>query len=199
MASPTNSLETSLNNTGFTPDANEEETASSAAAETAETEESTSEETAEETREEGAEEGSEESTSSETAEGDEAAAEEEQPQGYDLMLPNQQLKNYPDELYQLAAKKFGVDAALLENKSVKDLLKGKINADIEIRNLRDRMDTGAEEDEAVAEDEEQPARAAAEPVAISPEQQLQATLNLLRHGPDGNTPIITREGSKLYA
>src|SRR6266446_3528961 len=118
---PTNTLETSLNNVGFTPDANEEDTASSTAVAAEEADSSTEEvatETAEETRE-GAEETSSEETS-ETSEGDEPATEEEeQPQGYDLMLPNQQLKNYPDELYQLAAKKFGVDPSLLENKSIK--------------------------------------------------------------------------------
>src|SRR5882762_2514301 len=99
---PTNTLETSLNNVGFTPDANEEDTASSTAVATEEaenTDQVSTEETAEDTREEGTEEGSEESTSE--TEGDESATEEEQPQGYDLMLPNQQLKNYPDELYQL--------------------------------------------------------------------------------------------------
>lgn len=198
-----NPLETSLANVGFTADANEDETASSTAVATEEpetAEETATEETAEETREEGSEETSEEATS-ETSEEDTEATEEEQPQGYDLMLPNQQLKNYPDELYQLAAKKFGVDQTLLEHKSVKDLLKGKIDADIDNRNLRDRLDTGAEDDDdTIVDEEEAPAAARAERTeTVTPQRQLEATYNLLRGGLDGNTPIVTKEGAKLYS
>jgi len=195
-------LETSLKNVGFTPDANEEDTASSTTVATEEpetTEEVSTEETAEETREQGAEETSEE-TSETSEEGDETATEEEeQAQGYDLMLPNQQLKNYPDELYQLAAKKFGVDPSLLENKSIKDLLKGKINADIEVRNLHDRLDTGAEDEETVVDEPEETRAAPERTETITPQRQLEATYNLLRGGLDGNTPIVTKDGAKLYS
>src|SRR6267142_3262050 len=128
MASRTTAVdEESLKNIGFTEDANAEETASTdAVTEETETAEETSEETTEETREEGSEETSEEGAASGSEEGTEET-EEEPPQGYDIMLPNQQQKNYPDELYQLAAKKFGIDPSQLESKPIKDLLKGKID------------------------------------------------------------------------
>ena len=201
MATPANPLETSLKSVGFTPDANEEDTASSTAVATEEAEntEQVSTEESADSREEGSEETSTDESSETSEEGDESATDEEQAQGYDLMLPNQQLKNYPDELYQLAAKKFGVDPSLLENKSIKDLLKGKINADIEVRNLHDRLDTGAEDEDTVVDEPEETRAAERTETTITPQRQLEATYNLLRGGLDGNTPIVTKEGAKLYS
>lgn len=194
--------EQSLSNIGFTEDANAEETASTGTAteETETAEETASEESTEETREEGAEETSEEEAASGSEEESEAT-EEEEPQGYDIMLPNQQQKNYPDELYQLAAKKFGIDPSLLEQKPVKDLLKGKIDSDIDNRNLRDRLDTGAEEDDDTVVDEE--AETAEDRTAraetVTPERQVQAITNFLRGGVDGKSPIITPQGAKIFS
>jgi hypothetical protein len=200
MFPPESPEEKSLSNIGFTEDANAEETASpgGVAVEEAErAEETPTEELTEETREEGAEEVPEEEAASGSEEESTEATEEETPQGYDIMLPNQQLKTYPDELYQLAAKKFGVDPSLLEQSSIKSLLKGKIDSDIDNRNLRDRIDTGADDDAIV--DEEEAAPAAARTEEVTPERQLEATYNFLRGGIDGQTPIITKEGAKRYS
>ncbi len=201
MDDSSNPLEKSLSNVGFSADANEDETASSSVAlEEPEAEEAAATETAEDSRETTVEDSSEETTT-ETAEGDETATEEETPQGYDLLLPNQQQKTYPDELYQLAAKKFGIDTSLLEQKPIKDLLKGKIDSDIDNRNLRDQLDTGAEDDEDTVVDEAEPGDTTreAERPAVTPQRQLEATLGLLRGGLDGQSPIITKEGAKLYS
>jgi hypothetical protein len=201
MFPPESPEEKSLSNIGFTDDANAEETASpgGVAVEEAEhAEETPAEEHVEETREEDAEEVPEEEAASGSEEESTEATEEEAPQGYDIMLPNQQLKTYPDELYQLAAKKFGIDPSLLEQKPVKDLLKGKIDSDIDNRNLRDRIDTGAEDDDTIV-DEEEAAPAAARTEEVTPERQLEATYNFLRGGIDGQTPIITKEGAKRYS
>lgn len=200
MVPPESPEEKSLSNIGFTDDANAEETASpgGVAVEEAEhAEETPSEELTEETREEGAEEVPEEEAASGSEEESTEATEEEAPQGYDIMLPNQQLKAYPDELYQLAAKKFGIDPSLLEQKPVKDLLKGKIDSDIDNRNLRDRIDTGADEDAIVDEEEATPETA--REVEVTPQRQIEATYNFLRGGIDGQTPIITKEGAKMYS
>lgn len=198
--------ENSLSNIGFQPDANEDETASSVVTEgeeTEQTEESTEEQHTEETREEGDEaEVSEEDTEAASSEEGDEATEEEEPQGYDIMLPNQQQKNYPAELYQLAAKKFGIDPSLLEQKSVKDLLKGKIDSDIDNRNLRERLGSDEEdEDTVVDEDDEtvdEPARRE-QAVEFTPEKQIEAITRLLDGGLDGQSPIITPQGAKLFS
>jgi hypothetical protein len=196
--------EKSLNNIGFTEDANAEETDPSgggvAVEEAEHTEETGTEEHAEEIREE---DGTEAEVSEEEAEPgsevDGAAAEEETPQGYDLMLPNKQLKDYPDELYQLAAKKFGVDPSQIEHQGIKSLLKGKIDSDIEIRNLHDRLDTGADDDTIVDGEEEETAAAAPAEEAVTPEKQIELTYSFLRGGLDGHTPVITKTGAKMYS
>jgi len=103
----------------------------------------------------------------------------------------------------LAAKKFGVEPSLVQNKSIRSLLKGKIDSDIDNRNLRDRLDTGAEDDTIVdeeAETEEAPARrTAGAEIEATPAKQMEATYSFLRGGLDGRSPIITKDGAKLYS
>src|SRR6266568_639844 len=200
MATTTNPLETSLKNIGFTEDANaaETETASAGAAATEEaevqdTEETAETETSEETREEeSTEETSEAEESSEATEEGGEAAEEAEPQGYDVMLPDKQLKSYPEELYQLAAKKFGVDPSTLDQAGQRSLLKGKIDSDIDNRNLRERLEALEDQDEDVLTDEEEESTGGqrGETEMVTPARQLEATFNLLRGGLDGQTPII---------
>ncbi len=209
MATTTNPLETSLKNIGFTEDANaaETETASAGAAATEEaeiqdTEETAETETSEETREEeSTEETSEAEESSEATEEGGEAAEEAEPQGYDVMLPDKQLKSYPEELYQLAAKKFGVDPSTLDQAGQRSLLKGKIDSDIDNRNLRERLEALEDQDEDVLTDEEEESTGGqrGETEMVTPARQLEATFNLLRGGLDGQTPIITKEGAKIYS
>lgn len=198
--------ETSLNNIGFAEDANAEETASNAGVATEEAEhaeEVPTEEQAEESREEGAEEAPEEEAAAGSEEENTEATDEEAPHGYDMLLPNQQQKVYPDELHQLAIKKFGLDQLNLSeeqlaSKQFRSFVKGKIDSDIEIRRLHDELDTGAEDDTIVDEEQDAPA-AAREEVAITPERQLEATHNFLRGGIDGQTPILTKAGAKMYS
>ena len=198
------SLESSFSSVGFTEDANAADDSSVATAveepetglpadEAAETEIAD-----EETPEQGQEE-SEEETSGEQ---EEAATEEgekvEEPQGYDVLLPTKQQKAYPEELYQLAAKKFGIDQSLLTQKPIRDLLKGKIDSDIDNRNLREQL---SPEEEAEEADEPEEARTEAAPAAetFTPQRQLESTFKFLREGLDGSGPIVSDEGAKLYS
>jgi len=89
----------------------------------------------------------EETTEETTTEAETAAAAEEpeeQPIGYDDLLPARKSKTYPDELFQVAARKWGFDPEDLSDPRLgphlKSLLTDKINSDIEIANhRRDQM------------------------------------------------------------
>src|SRR5690242_13574615 len=206
-AGANNATETSLSGIGFTPDANEEETSPAGAAE--ETEESASTETSEETESTESLDTAEEE-SGETAEDSEETPEEsateeteEEPNSYDALLPNRQLKSYPDELYALAAKKFGLDPALLQDpkqgKALRDLVKGKIDSDIDNRNMRDRLADFDTEEEEGTEEGDETAETTEGRQPIPPAKQYESILKFLDEGPDGQTPIVTDEGAKIYA
>ena len=135
-------IEETLTSTGteFTEDANAEETRAGSApatevAEPTETEQPLEEspETAEESAVEAGEDGEQDT-----------AEEDAEPSAYSLMLPRQQLKDYPEELYQLAAKELQIPPEKLEEPYVKAALKAKIDADIQQQAFSERQAEEAE-------------------------------------------------------
>ncbi len=121
----------------------------------------------------------------------EGDGEETTASGYEQLLPWEQAAEYPDALFTLAANKFGVDTALLEDADrsagIKSLIKGKIDADIHLRNLKYEQElasAGEEEDETKPPVEAPPA-----PEEVS--KTFDAALQFA-------TESVTEEGSKLY-
>ena len=197
-APPQGDVESSLSGIAFTEDANAEETRSEAATEEAaasEVSEATSAEESTETAE--GDEASEESTEGEETETSEATEEEQAASAQDDELPTKQQQSYSDALLRRYANKFGIDPERLAEKPILSLIKGKIDSDIEIRNLRASGDEPAEVDD--AEEEETAAAGAEEHKPTTPKEQLTAIYDFLEKGVDGKTPIITDEGAKLYS
>lgn len=75
--------------------------------------------------------------------------------GYPEWLPWEPMKQYPDELLQLAAKKFGISPELIGQPGVKELLSGNITAQIQARDaeLAAQPDEGAEAEAAEGKEE----------------------------------------------
>lgn len=198
VAPPQGDVESSLAGIAFTEDANAEETQSETATEETAASDASEATSAEETTEaaEG-DEASEESTEGEETATSEATDEEQAASAQDDELPTEQQKSYSDALLKRYANKFGIDPERLQEKPILSLIKGKIDSDIEVRNLRN-----AGGDAEVAEDEgaEDGAEAAAEErKPVTPQEQLALIYEFLDKGPDGKTPIVTAEGSKLYS
>lgn len=188
-APPTGSadLEATLSSEAFVEDANAEEThveetpARRVADPSTESEQPLEEST--ETEEVSA---GEESGESEEQDGDEEA---EEPSAYHLMLPRQQRKDYPEELYQLAAKELGIPPEKLSEPWVKATLKAQINSDI--------REQAFNESQAATEgvEEEEPAETAADEetrTPLSPGDQM-------KFADEYAASLVTDEGAALYA
>ena len=118
----------------------------------------------------------------------EPAAKGKKTLGYDELLPLEQGEEYPDELYAIAARKWKIDPKLLEDESVRGLIRDKINSDIEIK--RQRL-------EGQAREEREPGKTAEEPPpAETPGRTLTQTFE---EAGSFVEPMLTSDGAAIYA
>jgi len=117
--------------------------------------------------------------------------------GYEQLLPMEQADEYPDELFQVAARKYGWDPSDLADEKIGpkllSTLKSKIDSDIVIKAQKYRDDLLARE---TPEEEAEPEGETEQPT----EARTPATLStILESAMKHAEPFITDEGAKLYS
>ena len=117
--------------------------------------------------------------------------------GYEQLLPMEQADEYPDELFQVAARKYGWDPSDLADEKIGpkllSTLKSKIDSDIVIKAQKYRDDLLARE---TSEEEAEPEGETEKPTEARPPATLSTILeSAMKHA----EPFITDEGAKLYS
>lgn len=133
------------------------------------------------------------------AETTEAETTEDQPLGYEDLLPSKQAKTYPDELYSLAAKKFGVPAEQINEWLAVDhnraILKSKIDSDIFIEQGRREEELQAR---AAQHEEPKPAEVAeTKPAEEAPKAQVYTFPQIAENAQAVSKALVTDEGAEF--